>query len=426
MASVFKMESRNNSNNILDMYFENTDTLLTEAVFTGGKKKLENLEKIFEGLKEELDKQIKIHEDNAKQSKPDSSKWFDKIGFWRDPRWKEVEDELSKIFGFRSVKIAPYQESYSSKTKIFESMELNCSTWTLNRYPIDGLVTDNGFYDKTRSIYLDSVISVGLIKNLSAAEIVAVFLHEIGHNIDPAIMSISYTETNVLSKYMSEREKDISEKEKSLVSKLIKFKDNIAPSNIFVKCLSNRIKTANSAPNGSEERNLFGLFSNKGMSDKNIDKHLGKIVNAINEDTDQFDRIHAMEAFADNFARMYGYGPQLMNALKKISKYNEKTFLSRIKKEKMRQTYIFYIAMDCIKDSHKTDIHRIRNLINEYNKDINDPNTHPKVKEQLKEDLNELEKCLNAYMNEFSDVQNRVNKTINDELTKIENKNAKK
>ena len=45
-------------------------------------------------------------------------------------------------------------------------------------------------------------ISLGLIKNLTSDEILAVLLHEFGHSIDPALIDIKYTETNILSKYI--------------------------------------------------------------------------------------------------------------------------------------------------------------------------------------------------------------------------------
>ena len=41
------------------------------------------------------------------------------------------------------------------------------------------------------------------------------------------------------------------------------------------------------------------------------------------------------------------------------------------------------LTISAIADVHKTDIHRIRNLINEYKADIKDPNTPDVVKKQL-------------------------------------------
>lgn len=98
---------------------------------------------------------------------------------------------------------------------------------------------------------------------------------------------------------------------------------------------------------------------------------------------------------------------------------------SRIKKEKARQDAIIYITQQMINDVHKTDIHRIRALLKEYDMDINDPNTPAAVKKQLQDDKAELEKVLDEYLNNFGEFQNRVNKVINDELIKKEARDAK-
>ena len=54
---------------------------------------------------------------------------------------------------------------------------MNAFVYHSDRYPIDGLVTDKGFYDKTHSLVMDIRISLGLVKELTAEEIVAVLLH---------------------------------------------------------------------------------------------------------------------------------------------------------------------------------------------------------------------------------------------------------
>lgn len=144
----------------------------------------------------------------------------------------------------------------------------------------------------------------------------------------------------------------------------------------------------------------------------------------VRNDKSVFRRQEYSEAFADNFARMYGYGPQLMSGLHKMQLSNETYRNSRIKKEKARQAAIMQFTQALLKDVHKTDIHRVRALIKEYNDDINDPNTPPAVKKQLKEDLEELEKVLDQYLNNFSDFQNRVNRAINEELINSEKENS--
>jgi hypothetical protein len=58
----------------------------------------------------------------------------------------------------------------------------------------------------------------------------------------------------------------------------------------------------------------------------------------------------------------------------------------------------------------------------EYKADINDPTTPKMVKKALQQDLDELDKVLDLYLNNFSDFQNKVNQMINEDITVKEGK----
>lgn len=173
---------------------------------------------------------------------------------------------------------------------------------------------------------------------------------------------------------------------------------------------------------GTKTSNIFGLFP---LSKKKRErKLLEKLEKVVKEDAskEKFNKINYSEAYADNFARMYGYGPQLISALQKMSKDQDAKVNSWFTKESKRQQVIIEIAIDMIKDCHKTDIHRAKALVEEYKKDINDPNTPATVKKALQEDLKELQLVLDKYMNDFSDAQNKVNKIISETLDEFAEK----
>lgn len=401
-----------------DLDFQSFDNkLFQEAVFSDGKKSVYPLVEKVQVIKDRLEELIKEQDDSVTAAKgggnKNNIKHFDPKAFWKDTIWKDFEDEIYKIFGFRSVNISPFIERYNSNDKIFQSKMMNCMIYTSNRFPIEGLVTDKGFYDKSRSINIDIRVTLGLVKELTAEEVVAVFLHEFGHAIDPALVDIKFTETNILSKYITDRKGAINKDEK-------KYKSNI--SGIFVIYIVYIIF-------------LLGIFVLPGIietvkkifmgKDKYEQSKIDKVKKMIQKDKDKFNRQNYSEAFADNFARMYGYGSQLMSGLKKLSKDMERQMRSRYNKERTRQKIILTLTEYSLKDVHKTDIHRIRNLINEYKIDINDPNTSPAVKKQLEDDLKELELVLDEYLNNFDEFQNRINRTINEELEKIESENGK-
>lgn len=374
--------------------------IFIEAVFKDGKNMLKPIEEQFQVIKDLLDQAISKNQTN-KDSK------FDPEKFIKNLAWKELEDRMSKIFGFRNVEIHHWNEQYVSSSKDFETMELNCYTYPTWRYPIDGLVTDKGFYDSTKSINTQIAYSLGIIKELSAAELTAIFLHELGHNLDPALVDISYTETNILSKYLTDREGSISNQEKKIIEKSKGGKLGFLAEIIVVLY------------GGLAIMMIIGLIMDFiNYLTFNKEKAIAKIKEALKGDKDTFTRQTNQEAFADNFARMYGYGPQLISAFGKLKGYYDKQLDSRYGKEKARQRIVAEIIVWSLKGVHKTDMHRAHNLIREYEADLRDPKIPAKVKEAIKQDLDELNKVIDEYLHSSDDFSNQLNKIILEELKK--------
>lgn len=402
--------------NIFSESSNNNYEIFTEAVFENGKKKMQPIVDSFKDIHELLLSEIENNKDK-----------FNPEAFWRHKLVKDLEDKIQKIFGFRSVQVHPYIEKYRSKTDDFESAMMNCITYPTNRFPIEGLVTDDGFYDKSRSCVIEIYITLGVIKKLTPEEITGVFLHELGHSIDPAIIDIRYAEVNILSKYLTDRKNAINKCEKTLIkdkdstfiirmAKLLKMNSSTFLSTI--KSIVNDDKKLDTFKSKKMSFNFFGdLFISK---NKREQKKLDEIKRLIDNDKEEFNRQNYSEAFADNFARMYGFGVYLASGLKKMTFTMDKPWLSRFKKEKRRQEAIISLTKDALKDEHKTDIHRIHALIKEYNNDLKDPNISKEVKEDIKEDIEELKKVLNEYLNHFDSFQAKVYKLIDEELTKME------
>lgn len=395
--------------------------LYQEAVFSGARETVKPIEDAFADIKQQLETEIERHKAGVKEKS--SSKLFDPKAFWKNLKFKQLEDTIQKTFGFRTVEIEPLIEKYNSSSDTFESNECNACVWTKNRYPIDGLVTDKGFYDKTHSINCAILFTLGMLRMYTAGELTAAILHEIGHDIDPALVNITYTDVNALSKYLTNRKGNLSKAEQDAINK---------KNGIFQKIVSCMAKLKLITPSFQgikqfissilpdkqmkEKHSLFGFGDATPRStQKNIDKITAVIVQNTKDD---FNMQTYSEAFADNFARMYGYGPECASLLKKMSKEFESRVNSRFKKEKDRQACIMRMVQSAMTDVHKTDVHRVKALINEYYKDINDPNIPAEVKKQLKDDVTELEKVLDAFTNDFSDFQNRINKIIIAEIDK--------
>ena len=203
-----------------DEIISESSQLYTEAVFVNGKKNIEEIEKIVTNIRNILLQEIEVQKkgDREKDQNKKIESKFNPQSFWKNQEFKNLENQIQKTFGFRSVSIEPYVERYNSTKDQFESNELNAMAWMQDRFPIDGLVTDNGFMDKTHSINMSIYVSLGIIKTLTPGEIVAVLLHEFGHNIDPALMTISYAETNALSKYLTDRTKSLTKTESKVIN----------------------------------------------------------------------------------------------------------------------------------------------------------------------------------------------------------------
>lgn len=393
-----------------------------EAVFANGKQTVEPLLKCFEACKKVLMDEIQGVDETTKAHSKDKAvdvKVFNPTKYWKNTVWRDLEDTVSDIFGFRYCEINPYQEKYLAREKIFESRELNCMVGHPNRYPIDGLVTDKGYYDKTHSSVMYIYVSLGLIKELTPEEMLAVFLHEFGHSIDPALTNITYAETNILSKYLTDRKGSLTPAEKKLMKEKGRKHGLGEELAVLIIMLFSIILPFIPDIVGAIRRLILG-------KEKIKEERLNKIKEALKKDKEAFRRQNFSEAYADNFARMYGYGAVLARALSKLSKDTEKIINKWVKKEERREELITRMVIDSLKDVHKTDIHRIRNLMKEYKDDINDPNTPPMIKKALEEDLTELEKVLDMYLNNFSEFQNNVNKLINDELAAKEGREEKK
>jgi hypothetical protein len=378
--------------------------LFNEAVFTKGKETIAPIIEAFKIVKARLEERI------------ENDRNYDGWGFYQDKVFQNLEEAAMKVFGVRDVRVEPYIEKYNRRTGEFESRELDCFTYVpgSTRFIIDGLVTEKGFYDKSHTMRLTVIISCGLIKACTPEEITAIFLHEMGHNIDPAAVDIRYMEINILSKYLTDRKGALKQPEKAYLRKI----DSGAEVGGAFAAILLLILAVVFGEIKILFRKIVRWFKIKLF---NEEKAFKQIETMMKYKQDRFDRVNNLEAFADNFSRMYGMGPHLITGLKKIEDYYLED-LSLIKREKERQliiTRIIASSLD-IKSKHKTKIHRIHSLIREYEKDIKDPLIPKEVKKNLEDDVEELKKVLDLYLNHEDEFRKRIYNIIYDQLKKVD------
>jgi hypothetical protein len=249
---------------------------------------------------------------------------------------------------------------------------------------------------------------------MTADELTGIFLHEFGHNLDPALVDITYTNVNVYSKYLTDRQGTINDKEKQIAKKT-KFGAILAIVGIFtvlgfISWLVGKIKQA---------------IRNKNWVETNA---LDEFRKQLSADKSKFDRYYSSEAFADNFARMYGFGPACLSGIEKLERHyagirndyykvgTKDSPKTRIEKEKMRQQLILDMMGRAMKGVHKTDIHRIHALMKEYESELKDKSVPAKVKKDIEADMKELKLVLDKYLNGYTDFEKKVYRIIWDDL----------
>lgn len=385
----------------LDTFLDKPD-FFTEAVFTAGREKMAPIVECFRNIQNELNMQTK---DNARGRYD-----FNPNTFIKNTLWKDLEFKLCDIFGFKNVSIQHLIEEYRGNGK-FDSGILNAYTYPTWRYPIDGLVTENGFYDKTKSIELTVVLFLGVFKVMTPEELTALFLHELGHNVDPALVDIKFIATNKVSDYLAGDESSTNARIRDLESSEPSLMDIVKAIFLLLFAI-----TGVGAMAILIYQFLKTLFTNE-------DSLIESIRKAIADNTKSFNMSTSTEAFADNFARMYGFGTDLISALNKIEEFYENEDELGEKKsffylEKARQREIAEIVKMCMEDVHNTNIARAIALVKEYEKELQDPNMPAKVKKNLQDDMLSLQKVIDVYVDHKDDFTKRLRTAMYEELLK--------
>ena len=403
--------------------------IIQEAVFKKGKEKLKPIDNAWIPIKKRLSDLIGKDGKNFKTQE-----------FYKDKCWKDLEDEVHKVFGFRYLEIMPFMENphEHDKTKMF--VYVNAGTAAENRFMIDGLVTDDGFYDSSHSLVAMMVVGIPLLQLLEPEELTAIFLHEIGHNIDPALIDIKYKTINEYSKYICDTDKDKAKKEaeakKAPFSLGLTNEAGLNWTGFFggliwvcfniMRTTSIGFLVGQAITLGVLIKECVRYFFNLGNLqfhnpfNRNVNEVAKKLASATKENIKKFgmfNKFSSTEAFADNLPRMYGYANHLFSAFHKIEKKNNddgmkkiygKDVLKRSDIEKVRSQFFAVVVSNSIKDVHKTEIHRYYSTLKEYYKELNDKNIPPQIKKEIKYDLEQVMKVGEKYFKSPDVVKNKI------------------
>lgn len=306
---------------------------------------------------------------------------------------KRICSLFCKLFGFKKALI--YWEPYS---------EGNAFTYSLNAFIVFSdkskmiKKTEKGFYDSSHSIILTVYITTGLIElGLSSRELIAVILHEIGHNFDystyhkfdafiSSILTLGSTAVTI-NKY-----KDNLNDIKLEIDKKIKKQDN----DIYNK-QKTRDKLSKNWYKNITSRIKYNAVYNAIMMPINT------IVDVIYVGLCPLYTINNLagkkgELFADSFATAYGYGSELITSLKTLGDLNK--FYdpkSHVMKFFMDLSKLQSEIVISLIDVHGTDMERCQECIEKLKYDLKHNEFQPELKKELAEEINKMTMAYKAF-----------------------------
>lgn len=230
-------------------------------------------------------------------------------------------------------------------------------------------------------------------------EVFAIFLHEYGHCFFEAIedkdsiLTANYYRLNIC--------KSINNIVKNIIKNRIPVTTDMIKRHIDAILKENPIKKVIH----------FGMDKIKSIGN-NVKRLFIKEDNSVNLSKQNHE--YSNEKFADTFATMYGYGPELHSAMLKANKDEYKFYGKNSGYSKGNPLMDMYKLLDMINDaydeyiegvtdSHPNELLRVNISIQYIRRELSKKNLDPKVKLQLVSQLNELQKLVDDYNNNSGD-----------------------
>ena len=322
-----------------------------------------------------------------------------------DPWRIKFEDKMCDIFGFANYELLVVPE------KIVNAYTYNIGT----RFDITGgklqkavMTTKDGFkYDKSYKFSCITRVYEGIFlnDNINDAEVLAIILHEIGHNFQEVMneKSLAFTSIEKTIDIINHIMRAISGNIQELINLPFFMLNNTnAMSNINIKI--NRIiynnKILSSIQNTKDFltgkiNSLFRWISLVMVIPSYISIILGNIINSLNPLSIFLNSIqYNDEKLADSFATMYGYGPELSSGLGKIG-YKVYDSYSKINSILAIPLYIIVLPLDC----HPDTITRMKTQVSYLEKELTNGVHDKATKQEIKNSINEINKCIDDIVN---------------------------
>jgi Zn-dependent protease with chaperone function len=331
-----------------------------------------------------------------------------------------VEKTLAKFFKFKNVILNFYTGLPSFVYDLTDNLvasEYRPMNATTNPYTFTfiygfkkGWNTVNMMDNMMVSISID-VLYIYYNK-LTASELMAVILHEIGHNLDTSIFSFISSLDSIVS---ADNLEDMFKS--AFAALIVDYLDLPKYLTLIIKHINTFL--ANNFPILSKVIGEVTLVSEKWyeplMKMYNI-TNIGSIfsnMNFINNLLNPF-KISSRysEKIADDYAIKYGYGAEIQSTRKKMDLNYKNNMIERNIYEIKGLNWAYdlmtlsLLKMQLATSSHPSNISRMYNVIDVLEYESKDPNLNPKLKKQLEVELENAR----DFMKKFTDASEDHNK----------------
>lgn len=293
----------------------------------------------------------------------------------RHPAIGKLNRALEKQFGFREVDVT---FTTSTDFNAFTPAPLSFMD-AVNGMPVfERPDTDSGkFYDKKHSYFVYVEVFSGIITkaHLTGEELLAIILHEIGHNFDTSVMQSFVKVCTILLSA-------------SIVFLPVAMLPDIMRYGFYFKGKLNTFLSR-------EFPQLTKLFRVYHEVDETLEslKYMFRIPGffAMNPFLNLWKT--GSEIFADSFPAYYGYGPAKASALIKFDYKDDRNIvIGNLKRFPiigalidLRQAYCSILSI--FMDPHPEHMVRVKNIIKKLEGDLNNKDIDPKVKKHIERDL---------------------------------------
>nr|DAE26519.1 MAG TPA: hypothetical protein [Myoviridae sp. ctaOv25] len=353
------------------------ETYVSEAYY-GQLPEFAELEKLFDSI--------------IKKAKSDG---YNKCNPNKYPENAKIQKIFTKLFGFKKSFL--YWEPFAVANAY--TVSLNAFLVFTDKKKMIEKRPDKGFYDTSHTVLLTVYVSTGLFETgLTARELLAVILHEIGHNFDYSnyhkFEMILWSLVNwAIPIEIANYKNNTNDVKTDMYIKISDQGDAIYKNQKKRDAMIKRMKL--------DERNYYkyqkrlrGLIMTlTGFIQLPVSIILSPITPILNIGGEK------SEIFADSFATAYGYGTELMSALNKLQDhtaiYDPKSPVSRFLLD--MGTLMGEVMQLGTGEVHGTDMKRCKECLKKLKHDLRTNDFPPELKQELVEEINRLTRVYKSY-----------------------------